>query len=69
MLSPLSITDHADSLIEVDYQRYVAGIRGDLKSGWNWDVSVQFSTSDGDYTNDVIFADAIYDTEITFGGY
>ncbi len=59
LLSPLSITDHADSLIEVEYQRYVAGLRGDLGSRWNWDVSVQYSTSDGDYTEDQIFDDAV----------
>ncbi len=68
-LSPTPITDHADSEIEVDYQRYVAGLRGDLKSGWSWDMSVQFSSSDGDYTNDQIFNDSIRDTNITFGGF
>ncbi len=53
----------------MDYQRYVAGVRGDLKSGWNWEVSVQMSKSDGDYTNDQIFEDSIYDTNITFLGF
>lgn len=66
-LSPLSITDHADSLIEVDYQRYVAGVQGDLSSGWNWEVSAQFSRSDGEYTDDQIFNDAIADTDFVTG--
>ncbi len=68
-LSPTPITDHSDSEIEVDYQRYVAGLRGDLKSGWSWDVSLQYSHSDGDYTQDQIFNDSIRDTNITFGGF
>jgi iron complex outermembrane recepter protein len=68
-LSPTPITDHADSSIDVKYQRYVAGLRGVLKSGWDWDVSLQYSNSDGDYTNDQIFDDSIRDTNITFAGF
>jgi outer membrane receptor protein involved in Fe transport len=68
-LSPTPITDHSDSEIEVDYQRYVAGVRGDLSSGWNWELSLQMSKSDGDYTNDQIFQDSIFDTNITFAGF
>ena len=66
-LSPLSITDHADSLIDVKYQRYVAGLRGDMKSGWNWEVSAQYSTSDGDYADDQIFNDSVTDTDFGHG--
>ncbi len=66
-LSPTPITDHSDSIIEVDYQRYVAGLRGDLKSGWNWDVSLQYSKSDGDYTSDQIFNDSIADNVFAYG--
>jgi len=65
-LSPLSIT-RDDDLIEVKYQRYVAGLRGELKSGWNWDVSAQYSTSDGDYTEDQVFDDAITPTDFVPG--
>lgn len=68
-LSPTPITDHSDSEIDVDYQRYVAGLRGDLKSGWNWEVSLQYSKSDGDYTLDQIYNDSIRDTNITFEGF
>ena len=65
-LSPLSITT-SDTLVEVDYQRYVVGLRGDLKSGWNWEVSAQYSTSDGDYTDDQIFDDAITPVDFVAG--
>ncbi len=66
-LSPTPITDHSDSLIEVDYRRYVAGLRGDLKSGWNWEVSLQYSTSDGDYTDEQIYNDSIEDNWFAYG--
>jgi iron complex outermembrane receptor protein len=67
-LSPTPITDHSDSRVEVDYQRYVAGFRGDLKSGWSWEVSAQYSKSDGDYTNDQIYNDSVKDYNIDFSG-
>lgn len=62
-LSPTPITDHANALIEVDYQRYVAGLQGELSftESWSWDLSYQYSKSDGDYTNDRIFNDSIAD--------
>lgn len=66
-LSPTPITDHSGSLIEVDYQRFVAGLRGDLKTGWNWEVSLQYSKSDGDYTSEQIFNDSIQDNWFAFG--
>ncbi|MSQ91923.1 MAG: TonB-dependent receptor [Gammaproteobacteria bacterium] len=66
-LSPTPITDHSDSLIEVDYQRFVAGLRGDLKSGWNWEVSLQYSKSDGDYTSEQIYNDSIQDNWFAYG--
>jgi len=61
-LSPLSITDHADQKVTVDYQRYVAGLRGENEkflAGWNWDLSFQYSKSDGEYIDDVVLADAL----------
>jgi iron complex outermembrane receptor protein len=61
-LSPLSITDHANDTISVDYMRFVAGARGDLSlmnSDWSWDVSAQFSRSDGQYKSDIVWDDAI----------
>lgn len=64
-LSPTPITDHSDSEVTVDYQRVAAGLQGDFTTafldGWNWDVSVQYSKSDGDYIDDQIFDDAISD--------
>jgi iron complex outermembrane receptor protein len=39
----------------------VAGLRGDLTENWAYDLSYQYSFSDGDYRQDVIFADSIED--------
>lgn len=60
-LSPTPITDHADSFISVDYQRFVVGFRGDITGSWSYDLSFQYSKSDGDYTNDQIYEDSIID--------
>lgn len=57
-LSPTPITDHADDEIVVDYRRFVVGANGYLGE-WFWDFSIQDSHSDGDYTSDVIYDDAI----------
>jgi iron complex outermembrane receptor protein len=57
--SPTAITDHNDSSVEVDYHRVLAGLRGDLTENWSWDFSLNYSHSDGDYTNDEIFDDAV----------
>jgi iron complex outermembrane recepter protein len=37
--------------------------RATSDANWNWDVSLQFSRSDGDYHNDRIFNDAIFDED------
>ena len=66
-LSPTPITDHSDSIVEVDYQRYVLGMRGELKSDWTWEVSAQYSTSNGDYTDEQIFNDSIQDNWFAYG--
>jgi len=60
-LSPTAITDHADDSVTVDYMSAVAGARGELRfmPGWEYDTFLQFSRSDGDYTSDVIYDDAI----------
>jgi len=65
--SPTAITDHADSDVQVDYLRVVAGARGDFtfgESDWDWDVSAQFSRSDGTYVEAVHWVDAITDYEM-----
>jgi iron complex outermembrane receptor protein len=66
-LSPTPVTDHYGSEIDVDYQRYVAGLTGEFGKSWFWDLSAQYSKSDGDYTQDVIYADSIYDQEWLYG--
>jgi iron complex outermembrane receptor protein len=58
-LSPTAITDHFDSSITVDYQRFLTGLRGEFSNGWTWDVTGAYSLSEGSYSQDVIFSDAI----------
>lgn len=61
-LSPLSMTEHADQRVSVDYQRFVAGLRGEMETvlpGWNWDVSFQYSRSEGEYEDQQILTDAL----------
>ena len=65
--SPTAITDHSDSEIQVDYQRYVAGLRGDFSDTWNWDFSVSYNRSDGEYWDQQIFQDSIFDGEFLRG--
>jgi len=60
-LSPTPITDHFKNVTEVDYERYVAGLRGDITDNWNFDLSYQYSQSDGEYTQDIIYGDSIWD--------
>ncbi|WP_405228779.1 TonB-dependent receptor plug domain-containing protein [Lentisalinibacter sediminis] len=59
--SPTAITDHADDEIEIDYQRFVAGLRGALTDNWEWDLALQYSNNDGDYSYDFIYDDSISD--------
>lgn len=55
----------SDSDQEIDYYRGVLGIRGNFGanagflSGWDWDIYGQYSRSDGDYTNQIIYADRV----------
>jgi len=61
-LSPLTLTDHAGQRVTVDYQRFVAGLRGEMDRvlpDWNWELSFQYSFSDGEYHDDQILADTI----------
>ena len=61
-LSPLSITDHSDSSVTVDYSRVVLGLKGETENflaGWNWDLSFQYSKSDGEYIDDQVLTDAL----------
>jgi iron complex outermembrane receptor protein len=64
LLSPTAITDHSDTDIEVTFQRYLAGLRGEFgDTGWTWDLSVSHNESDGQYTDQIIYQDSIYDSE------
>jgi iron complex outermembrane receptor protein len=66
LLRPLAITE-SDFETDIDYYRGVAGLRGDfgnLLSGWRWDLHGQYSRSEGTYTQDVIFQDALFSQEL-----
>ena len=66
--SPTPITNINDQKIEVDYTRVVTGVKGDIgNSTWYYDISMQASRSDGDYSQDIIYADVIYDQEFLLG--
>ena len=57
-LSPTPITDHADNSVEIDYARAVVGFSGEV-GRFNWDISGQYSVSDGDYISDRIYDDSV----------
>ena len=64
--SPTAVTDHNKAEQVVDYMRALGGFRGDFGfAGRNvsWDLSGQFSRSDGDYTQDVILQDAVWSAD------
>ena len=64
-LSPTAASDHNDSSVTVDYLRFVGGARGDFGDmipNWNWDISGQYSRSDGDYFDHQISNSAIRGT-------
>jgi iron complex outermembrane receptor protein len=54
-----------DSEQTVDFYRAVFGVKGDLGekmpliAGWSYDLFVQHSRSEGDYTNDIIYNDRV----------
>lgn len=62
-LSPLAISDHNDTVVTVDYQRFVAGLRGDstfFHEDWDWDAAFQYSNSDGEYLQDQVLGDSMF---------
>ncbi len=64
VMSPTGLTDNADESVEVDYTRFVGGLRGDLGEtapGWTWDIAAQYSKSEGTYTEAILWVDAIDD--------
>jgi iron complex outermembrane receptor protein len=54
---------------DVKYTRGVGGLRGDfgsnfLAGNWHYDAYVQYSRSNGSYTNDIVFQDAVDSQEL-----
>ena len=67
-MSPLALTDHYGSEIEVKYTRVMGGLTGSVgDTGWTWDMHAQYSKSDGDYTNKIVYQDSIWDSEFLAG--
>lgn len=63
--SPTPVVEHGDETVEVDYWRLVGGLRGEFGdagplSGWSWDAYAQHSDSHGEYTEQLVRADAIF---------
>jgi len=66
-LSPTPVTSHGDSKITVDYTRFVAGLRGDITENWSYDLSYQYSLSDGAYREERLFDDGVRANEFLHG--
>lgn len=62
ILSPLIVAPYADGQVRLLYTRAVAGLRGELETmlpDWNWDVSFQYSRSDGEYDIQQVLSDSL----------
>jgi iron complex outermembrane receptor protein len=58
------VVHSADRTQEVNYTRFVGGIRGEFGSmpflsGWDWDLFTQFARSEGEYTVEFKYADRL----------
>lgn len=55
----------SDSDQEINYYRFVGGLRGTLPTamsflgGWDWDIYAQIARSDGEYRGEFIYADRV----------
>ncbi len=59
LFSPTGFTDLVDNSVEVEYLRGVGGVRGEIFSGWDYDVYGQWSRSDGTYASQTALSDAL----------
>lgn len=61
ILDPIMAVNPGATTNTVDYTRFVLGAVGDIgESNWSFDISAQYSKSDGTYVDGVILADARY---------
>jgi iron complex outermembrane receptor protein len=61
ILDPIMALDTGGVSTEVDYTRFVLGVKGDIgASNWSYDIAAQYSKSDGTYQDGVILADSRY---------
>lgn len=68
--SPTPVIDHFDNRNIIDYFRGVAGLKGSIgESGWDFDVSGQFSKSDAEYWGQFIWNDSVWSNNpVGWGG-
>ena len=64
--SPTPVADHGDESNKIDYFRLVGGLKGTFGEntpapGWDWDLYIQHSDSDAEYTNQIVRNDSIRD--------
>ena len=60
-LDPIIAYPVGGAKTSVDYARAVLGVVGDIgASAWSYDISLQYSKSDGEYVDNVLFDDARY---------
>jgi len=67
IFSPTTITNLADNSQKVDYYRGVAGVRGAVGGGWDYDVYGQYSKSTGTYRTQQILADSMATQDLRTG--
>jgi len=61
ILDPIVAFNPGGVSTKVDYTRFVLGAMGDIgDSDWSFDISAQYSNSDGEYEDGVLLADARY---------
>ncbi len=60
-MSPLALTDNYGYDIDVMYTRFMGGLTGEFGNNWTWDVHAQYSRSDGDYSQKIIYKDSVND--------
>ena len=59
--SPTPVIDHADGATNIDYTRFVLGVKGTFgESDWDYDLSSQYSKSDAEYWSQIIYKDSVW---------
>jgi len=63
ILDPIIPFNDGGISTKVDYTRFVLGIEGDIgDSDWSFDISTQYSNSDGEYEDGVLLSDSRFES-------